>query len=115
MGLITISLWIGMAAVGVVIAAFNLYDAVADLRWLEQQGSVNGRFPVARVAVLNEATGLLALLLLLTGGILVANVQYNPDPPPASLYVRGTILLTIAILVSHTITLRWLRHRLDRP
>lgn len=103
-----------MAAAGAVITAFNLRDAYKDLRFQAKRNLVNGRVLIARVTLANEATGFVAHVLLLIAGCLVAAVQYNPDPPPASLYVRSAILLTIAILVSHSIVLRWLRHRLNR-
>lgn len=111
-GLVTITAWIAMAAVGALITAFNLGDAMRDYRALRSLGYVNGRALVAKVALWNEGTRLLAHLLLLIAGALVAWRQFNPDPPPASLYVRATILVTLVALVSQTISLRWLRHRI---
>lgn len=110
-GFVTITLWIVLAAVGVAVTAFNLYDAGGDLAFLRKQAA-NGRTLVAQVGIANEIARLVALTLLLVAGLLVAQVQYNPDPPPASLYVRSVIILTIAVLVAQTIVQRWLRLKL---
>lgn len=114
-GFITIAAWIILTAVGVVMAGWNLRDSLLDYRFAkEQHHLMNGRVLVAKVAIVSEVSRLAAHCLLLVAGILVAAVQFNANPPPASLYVRSAILLTIAILVSHTILARWLRHRLTR-
>lgn len=112
-GFLTLAAWITMAAAGAVVTAFNLVDAYRDYRVLKGVGQVNGRMLVARVALWNEATRLAAHVLLLIAGILVAGRQINPNPPPTSLYVRAVILMTIVALVSQTISLRWLRRKLD--
>lgn len=88
-------------------------DSHADLVALRESGAEeNGRATIARVAIVNEVTRLLAHLLLLLSGILIASTQFSASPPPVSLYVRSTIIFTIAILVFHTLLLRWLRHKL---
>lgn len=113
-GFLTITAWIILTAVGVVMAGWNLRDSLIDYRFVKEKRLRNGRVLVAKVAVVSEVTRLIAHILLLIAGSLVAAVQFNANPPPASLYVRSAILLTIAILVSHTILARWLRHRLTR-
>lgn len=111
-GLVTIAAWIALAAVGVIVTAFNLEDALIDYRTLKAAGLSNGRALVAKVALVNEATRITAHILLLIAGILVATRQFKADPPPTSLYVRSVILLVIVMLVSQTVTLRWLRHKI---
>lgn len=111
-GFITIAAWIILTSVGVSVAALNLWDSWVDLRFVAKAHISNGRVLVATVALWTESSRLLAHVLLLVAGILVAAVQFNPVPPPASLYVRGVILTTIAILVAHTLLARWLRRRL---
>lgn len=113
-GFLTITAWIVLTATGAVVSVFNLRDAWIDIKILQERGLVNGRALIAKVALANEATRLVAHSLLLVAGIMVAAVQFNPNPPPASLYVRSAILMTIAILVTNTIVERWLRHRLTR-
>lgn len=111
-GFLTLAAWISMAAFGAIITAFNFDDAYRDYRAMTDARLGNGRLLVAKVSLWNEATRLAAHVLLMIAGILVAARQFNPDPPPASLYVRSTILLVIVALVSQTISLRWLRHKI---
>lgn len=114
-GLVTISLWIGLAGVGAVASLVNLRAARADLRY--QAGRPEPlwqRALIARVNLAFEIMRVVAHTLLFVAGVLVAWVQFNPEPPPASLYVRGVILVTIGILVSQTLVHRWLRHRLTK-
>lgn len=111
-GFITIAAWIVLTSLGVSVAALNLWDSWVDLRLVKEARISNGRVLVAKVALWTESSRLLAHVLLLIAGILVAAVQFNPVPPPASLYVRSVILLTISILVAHTLLARWLRHKL---
>lgn len=111
-GFITIAAWIVLTSLGVVVAGLNLWDSWMDLDIVRDARIKNGRVLVAKVALITEASRLLAHCLLLVAGILVAAVQFNPVPPPASLYVRGVILSTIIILVAHTLLARWLRRKL---
>lgn len=111
-GFITITAWIVLAATGIVVTTLNLWDSWFDLVFVKESRIKNGRVLIAKVALVSEATRLVAHVLMLVAGILVAAVQFNPEPPPASLYVRSAILATLAILVSHTIIARWLRRRL---
>lgn len=111
-GFLTITAWIAMTATGAVVSIFNLRDAWIDMKILQERRLINGRTLIAKVSLANEASRLLAHILLLIAGILVAAVQFNANPPPASLYVRSAILITIAILVANTIVERWVRHRL---
>lgn len=113
-GFLTITAWIVLTATGALVSAFNLRDAWIDIKILQERRLVNGRTLIAKVALANEATRLVAHVLLLVAGSLVAAVQFNANPPPASLYVRSAILATIIILVTNTIVERWLRHRLTR-
>lgn len=112
-GDVTITLWIATAACGVGVTAWNLRDAWLDLRALDTLKLKNGRRLIAHVALANEAALLIACLLLFVAGILVAAIQYNPNPPPASLYVRSAIMLTILILVLNSVVSRWRRHTLE--
>lgn len=114
-GLVTISMWIGMTAFGALVSLLNLRASHADLK--AQIGRPDQRWQralIAKVNIANEIGRIVVHTLLFVAGVLVAWVQFNPDPPPASLYVRGVILLTIAILVSQTLVHRWLRHRLTK-
>lgn len=111
-GFITITAWIVMTSIGVGVAGLNLWDSWVDFSYVREARISNGRVLVAKVALWTESSRLVAHALLLVAGILVAAVQFNPVPPPASLYVRSVILLTISILVGHTLLARWLRHRL---
>lgn len=111
-GFITIAAWIVLTSIGVGVAGLNLWDSWVDFRLVKEARISNGRVLVAKVALWTETSRLLAHALLLVAGILVAAVQFNPVPPPASLYVRGVILLTISILVGHTLLARWLRRKL---
>lgn len=111
-GFITITAWIVLTSIGVGVAALNLWDSWVDFRFVREAQISNGRVLVAKVALWTESSRLVAHTLLLVAGILVAAVQFNPVPPPASLYVRGVILLTISILVAHTLLARWLRRKL---
>lgn len=114
-GLITISLWIGMAAFGVVVALVNLRAARKDLQHqIGRPEPLWQRILIAKVNTANEIMRVVVLTLLLIAGSLVAAVQFTADPPPASLYVRSVILLTIATLVSQSLIHRWLRVRLTR-
>lgn len=112
-GFITIAAWIVLTSLGVVVATLNLWDSWRDFLYVREARIFNGRVLVAKVALVTESSRLLAHALLLVAGILVAAVQFNPVPPPASLYVRGVILLTISILVAHTLLALWLRHKLN--
>lgn len=111
-GFITIVAWIVLTSLGVGVATLNLWDSWVDFRVVQEEQISNGRVLVAKVALWTETSRLLAHVLLLVAGVLVAAVQFNPMPPPASLYVRGVILLTISILVGHTLLARWLRRKL---
>lgn len=115
-GLVTISLWIGMAALGAVVSLVNLADARADLK--HQVGKQEQRWQralIAKVNIANETMRAVAHALLCVAGVMVVlRTEFNPNPPGTSLYVRGVILLTIAILVSQTLVHRWLRRRLTR-
>lgn len=114
-GLITISLWIGMAAFGVVVALVNLRAARKDLQHqIGRPEPLWQRILIAKVNTANEIMRVVVLTLLLIAGSLVAAVQFTADPPPASLYVRSVILLTIATLVSQSLIHRWLRVRLTK-
>lgn len=113
-GFWTITAWIALTTTGAIVSIFNLRDAWIDMRILQERRLVNGRTLIAKVSLVNEVTRLVAHVLLLIAGILVAAVQFNADPPPASLYVRSAILMTIIILVTNTIVERWVRHRLKR-
>lgn len=112
-GFITITLWIVLAATGIVVTILNLWDSWGDYLFVRESKVVNGRALIAKVALISEATRLVAHVLMLVAGILVAAVQFNPEPPPASLYVRCAILATLAILVSHTFIAFWLRRKLN--
>lgn len=114
-GFWTITAWIVLTAVGAVVSIFNLRDAWIDMKILQDRRLVNGRTLIAKVGLANEASRFVAHCLLLAAGILVAAVQFNANPPPASLYVRSAILMTIIILVTNTIVERWVRHKLTRP
>lgn len=113
-GFLTITAWIVLTATGAVVSIFNLHDAWIDMKILQERRIENGRTIIAKVSLANEVTRLVAHCLLLVAGIMVAAVQYNANPPPASLYVRSAILATITILVTNTIVDRWVRHRLSR-
>lgn len=112
-GFITITLWIVLAAIGIAVTTLNLWASWGDFVYVRESQVVNGRALTAKTALVSEATRLVAHVLMLVAGILVAAVQFNPEPPPASLYVRCAILATLAILVSHTIIAFWLRRRLN--
>lgn len=113
-GFLTITAWIVLTAIGAVVSIFNLRDAWIDMKILQERRLVNGRTLIAKVSLANEASRLVAHTLLLIAGSLVAAVQFNANPPPASLYVRSAILITIIILVTNTIVERWVRRRLSR-
>lgn len=113
-GFWTITAWIVLTAIGAVVSIFNLRDAWIDMKILQERHLVNGRTLIAKVGIANEVSRLVAHILLLIAGIMVAAVQFNADPPPASLYVRSAILMTIIILVTNTIVERWVRHKLTR-
>lgn len=116
-GLITISLWIVMAGFGGIVSFLNLAVAREDLKYQIGKTEKNKtRALIAKVNIANELMRCVVLILLFIAGVLVASVQFSPDPPPASLYVRGVILLTIAVLVTNTLLHRWLRRKLKtRP
>ena len=112
-GLVTISMWIFMSGFGIVVSFINILIAREDL--IYQVGKLKKHYSrslIAKVNIANEIMRCVVLLLLFISGILVAAVQFAPNPPPASLYVRGVILLTIAVLVTNTLLQRWLRHKL---
>lgn len=114
-GFVTIAMWIGMTAFGVIVGLINLRAAHADLKYqIGKQERQWQRALIAKVNIANEIMRVVVHTLLFVAGVLVAWVQFNPDPPPASLYVRCVILLTIATLVSQTLIHRWLRVRLTR-
>lgn len=112
-GFITITLWIVLAGTGIAVTILNLWDSWGDYLYVRESKVVNGRALIAKTALVSEVTRLVAHVLMLVAGILVAAVQFNPEPPPASLYVRCAILATLAILVSHTIIAFWLRRKLN--
>jgi len=102
-----------MSGFGIFVSFINILIAREDLTY--QIGKTKQHYQrslVAKVNIANEIMRCVTLLLLFIAGILVASVQFSPDPPPASLYVRGVILLTIAVLVTKSLLYRWLRHKL---
>lgn len=112
-GLVTIAMWIGLSGFGALVSFVNLLIAREDLKY--QIGKAERRYAltlIAKVNIANEIMRCVVLLLLFIAGILVASVQFSADPPPASLYVRSVILLTITVLVTNTLLHRWLRHKL---
>lgn len=112
-GLVTISLWIVMSGFGALVSFLNL--AVAREDFIYQIGKTEKhrtRALIAKVNIANELMRCIVLILLFIAGVLVSWVQFTPDPPPASLYVRSVILLTIAVLVTNTLLHRWLRRTL---
>lgn len=114
-GLVTIAIWIGLTAFGLIVSLINLRAARGDLRHQIGQQEIRWqRALIAKVNIAFESMRVVVHTLLFVAGVLVAWVQFNPDPPPASLYVRCVILLTIATLVSQTLIQRWLRVRLTR-
>lgn len=112
-GFITITAWIVLAATGILVSILNLWDSWGDYVYVRESKLVNGRVLIAKVGLVTEIMRLAAHTLMLIAGILVAAVQFNPEPPPASLYVRCAILTTLAILVSQTIIAFWLRRKLN--
>lgn len=112
-GFITIAAWIILTSLGVLGAGLNLWGSWGDFLYVKKARIADDRVLFAKVALWLEASRLLAYVLLLVAGVLVAAVQFNPVPPPASLYVRGVILLTICILVAHTLLALWLRRKLN--
>lgn len=114
-GFITIALWIGMTALGAIVSAINLWTAYSDLRYqVGKQDQRWQRMLIARTNYANELMRVVVHTLLFIAGVLVARGQFNPDPPPASIFIRCVILLTIATLLSQSIVHRWLRRRLTR-
>lgn len=112
-GLVTIVIWIGLACFGLFVSFFNILDARKDhKRQIHMTERRRERLLIAKVNMANEIMRCVVLFLLLIAGILVAWVQFAPDPPVASLYVRCVILLTIATLVTKTLLHRWLRREL---
>lgn len=111
-GLVTIAMWIGLTGFGAIVGLVNLQAARDDFE--VQRGRQWWRVLTAKVNIAFEILRVVAHVLLFVAGVLVAWVQFNPDPPPASLYVRCVILFVIASLVAETLVHRWLRHRLTR-
>lgn len=112
-GLVTIVMWISMSAIGIIISCFNILDSRKDLvHQLHMTERRRERRLIAKVNMINEVMRFIVLILFLIAGILVAAVQFSANPPPASLYVRSVILLTIAMLVAKTLLHRWLRYEL---
>lgn len=112
-GLVTICMWIGLSGFGVILSIFNILDARKDhVRQIRMTERRRERILIARVNMANEIMRFVVLTLLLIAGILVASVQFSAEPPPASLYVRSVILLTITTLVTKTLLQRWLRREL---
>lgn len=114
-GLVTISMWIGMSGFGVLVSLVNLRAARADFK--HQSGQQDRRWQralIAQVNYANEYMRTVAHVGLFWAGTLIARGQIDPSPPPVSLYVRGVILFVIAVFVAQTLTHRWLRHRLTK-
>lgn len=115
-GFVTIAMWIGLAAFGAVLSVWNLVDAHGDYEYQRSRQDILWRRRlIAIVNEIEEAMRVIVHTLMFIAGVLVAWVQFNPEPPPASLYVRGVILLGIVTLVAQTLMHRWLRHRLKKP
>lgn len=114
-GLITIAYWIGASALGAVVSPVNLWVSRGDLKYqIGKQEQEWRRVLVAKVNFFFEALRIVIFVSMLVAGVLVAWVQFNPDPPAASLYVRGCILLILTSLVTETLVRRWLRVRLTK-
>lgn len=112
-GLVTISMWIIMSGFGAIVSLFNLEVARQDFaHQVDRSTRLPQRELIAKVNIVNEILRCIVLILLFIAGVLVAWVQFTPDPPPASLYVRSVILLTISVLVTNSLIHRWLRHKL---
>lgn len=115
-GLVTISMWIGLSTLGAVVALFNLWDAHNDLEYQIRKADRRWqRALIARVNISNEIMRVVAHVFLFVAGVMIARGQIDPNPPPVSLYIRCVILVTIAVLVSQTMVHWWLRRRLKKP
>lgn len=115
------ALWIGVAAIGAIITAINLFDSVQDKHSLTKKNIRNGRRLIANVTLLNESTRILIHLIFLAIGILAATL---PNPPEnanlpstqqaISFLIRWGLITASVLLVTQSVSLRLMRRKLAK-